>query len=250
MSCGAHHTLILTADGEVLATGVGEYCRLGIGSSEDVYIPTSISTLINENVVDVKASHNHSVCLTSDGKVFSWGKNDSGQLGFSDTYMDVLYSQEEYPRQVDLLPKIKQISTSKGRTAAVSEDGKLYIWGAQYEHVPTEIDSNLFDNKKIIKVLCVGGTGGSATFVISEDHSLWSFGDTSSALLGRPMDRLKKVVGKQIEPKHVEFNIHGPPTAGATSTSTSTFSATSKVLDVYGGLGRHAFAKVQVTTTD
>jgi alpha-tubulin suppressor-like RCC1 family protein len=241
VSCGAHHTLILTTDGEVLACGVGEYGRLGIGSSEDAYIPTTLVELTEVDISHVVASHNHSACLSSEGKLYTWGKNDIGQLGHPDTYMDVLYSQEEFPRLVDTIPgKIIQISLTKGRSSAITEEGQLYIWGAQFEHTPTLIPPDLFEGLKIKKVLSTGGTGGIATLIITEDGTLWSFGDIGSWTLGRKLTDIQKSgMGKDLTPKRV------PIFANPSDVNSDLGTKVGRVLDIYGGLGKHVIAKVE-----
>lgn len=239
VACGAHHTIMLTTDGEVLACGMGEYGRLGVGSSEDHKVPTSITHIIDEDIVEVAASHNHSACLTTDGRLLTWGKNDVGQLGHPDTYMDVLYSQETLPRVVESLPKISQFSLTRARTAAVTTDGQLYIWGAQFQHIPTLIEQKYFDNMKVTKVLCAGGSNGVATLVITEDGSLWSFGDLSSWVLGIKLSEMQKSgIGKMPTPSKI-------PLFDASNVNSSG-GKLGKVLDVYGGLGRFVFAKVEV----
>lgn len=238
VACGAHHTIMLTTDGEVLACGMGEYGRLGVGSSEDHKLPTSVRHIIDEDIVEVAASHNHSACLTADGRLLTWGKNDVGQLGHPDTYMDVLYSQETLPRVVESLPKIAQFSLTRARTAAVTVEGQLYIWGAQFQHVPTLIEPKYFDGMKVSKVLCAGGSNGVATLVITEDGSLWSFGDLSSWVLGIKLTEMQKSgIGKMPTPAKVPLFANSGSNIG---------SKLGKVIDVYGGLGRFVFAKVEV----
>jgi alpha-tubulin suppressor-like RCC1 family protein len=195
---------------------------------------------VDETIIDIQAGHNHSACLTIDGRLLTWGKNDIGQLGHSDTYMDVLYSQEEFPRHVDPLPLIKQVSVSKGRTAVVTEKGELYVWGAQFNHFPTLIDSTLFGNLKVIKAVCAGGMSGAAVFAITEDGALWSFGDVRSSLLGRQINSVSKVFGtvkNDATPQHIEFHV-GHENENSVRLG--------KVLDVYAGFGNHAMAKIEV----
>lgn len=55
VQCGDKHTLILTEDGEVLACGVGEYGRLGTGSTSDALVPVTLEALLEEDIVQVSA---------------------------------------------------------------------------------------------------------------------------------------------------------------------------------------------------
>ena len=78
---GSRHTHILTADGEVLSCGAGEFGRLGTGATTDTYSPTPVDTLVNETIIEVTTGYNHSLVLTEGGRVYGWGGNDTGQLG-------------------------------------------------------------------------------------------------------------------------------------------------------------------------
>lgn len=42
-------------------------------------------SLFNKNVVHISAGAGHTLCVTSDGAVHSWGLNDRGQLGLGNT---------------------------------------------------------------------------------------------------------------------------------------------------------------------
>ena len=204
VSCGASHTLILTEDNEVLSFGVGEFGRLGLGSSNDVLIPTPIDTLADLEITQVVASGNHSMVLTSSGSIYSWGKNNMGQLGHSDSYVEV-HSMEELPRLIesDVLSqfKIKSIAAAKGRSAALTECGQLIIWGNKLSHVPSIVEKSFFDGLKIVMIALGGQAGKSVTAVITEDGSLWTFGDSSSYILGRKAS----VTGKNPEPTRISI---------------------------------------------
>jgi alpha-tubulin suppressor-like RCC1 family protein len=114
VACGNNHTLFLTKDREVFAAGVGEYGRLGTGDTSDQKHPVPINTSMlipvdgsknsaeEEDVTAIAAGPEHSLLLTAKGKVASWGRNMSGQLGHGDSYMD-MYSMEDIPRPIDLI---------------------------------------------------------------------------------------------------------------------------------------------------
>jgi len=76
VSCGGKHTLLLTEELEVLSFGVGEFGHLGTGSTVDSLVPAPLVSLESMDVVQVAAGYDHSLVLTSDGRVFSWGRNN------------------------------------------------------------------------------------------------------------------------------------------------------------------------------
>jgi alpha-tubulin suppressor-like RCC1 family protein len=233
ISCGSKHTIFLTDDGEVLACGVGEYGLLGNGETSDSKYPTSLTFFENMIITSVSAGLDHSLALSNDGQVFSWGRNNHGQLGHSDSYMDI-YSLENIPRKIEVEStigdvdehdekvKFKQISSANGRSVAISKDGSLYVWGHRLVHRPKLMERSLFDGLAVRKVLCGGESSRSVIAVITEDYGLWTFGDTSSKMLARPGS------GKQVDPERV------PAFKGK------------KVLDIFTGFGQHIFAKVQI----
>lgn len=109
LSCGAHHSVILTDDGRVFACGWNEYGQLGIAASrteeeaaaaaiDDVGarwlaigalragrefrpLPSEISGFGGDRVVAVGCGREHSFAVTDKGSVFAWGFGGLGQLG-------------------------------------------------------------------------------------------------------------------------------------------------------------------------
>ena len=61
--------------------GKGDGFRLGHGTEEHVRYPKLIEALYGRKVVDISVGSVHCVAVTDDGQVYSWGRNDQGQLG-------------------------------------------------------------------------------------------------------------------------------------------------------------------------
>ncbi|XP_063968532.1 regulator of chromosome condensation-like [Lytechinus pictus] len=118
----SHHS----EPGVVLAFGQGDVGQLGLG--EDI-MERKKPTLVNldgaKRVVDVVAGGMHTVCITQDGEVYTFGCNDEGALG-RDTSED---GSEFSSGKVSLDAKIIQATAGDSHTAALTEDGKVYAWG-------------------------------------------------------------------------------------------------------------------------
>ena len=80
---------------------------------------------IEKGVKTVVAAGMHSLALTVDGVVLSFGCNDDGALGRA------IDDDEEgfTPGEVELPAKIVQISAGDSHSAALDENGKAYYWG-------------------------------------------------------------------------------------------------------------------------
>ena len=78
------HSLALTADGALWSWGWGEDGTLGHGDEQSQPLPKKVEALAERRVVAVSAGGAHSLAITADGAVLSWGEGASGQLGHGD----------------------------------------------------------------------------------------------------------------------------------------------------------------------
>ena len=83
VSCGVFHTLCTAQSGKCYAFGGGAQGKLGLDIivDDDSLLPKKISVLDEYSIVDTVAGPYHSVALTEDGKLFTWGSNREGRLG-------------------------------------------------------------------------------------------------------------------------------------------------------------------------
>jgi len=113
VAAGEGHSLAVGADGRVYAWGTNFAGELGIGTHGDEEPPTSVALPPGVVVAELDGGFGHSMALTTDGHVFSWGSNLYDQLG-NDSYRDQLT-----PTQVPRLSGVTAISAGFGHSPAV-----------------------------------------------------------------------------------------------------------------------------------
>ena len=125
VAAGWSHSLALTADGAVWSWGCGYQGRLGHGDQQSQLLPKKVETLAGQRVVAVSAGSSHSLALTADGAVWSWGEGIFGQLGHGDQQAQLL------PKQVEALAGQRVIAVSAGyrHSLAITADGAVFTWG-------------------------------------------------------------------------------------------------------------------------
>ena len=79
-------------------------------------------------IKELSTTFTANIMLLSDGRVFSWGENQSGVLGLGDDTQNRIYD----PIQVKINEPISHIVTSsQGNTViAIADSGNIYGWGA------------------------------------------------------------------------------------------------------------------------
>ena len=74
--------MFVTEDGLVFSCGNNNNEQLGVGGTEHSLVPTLVTgQLQGKTAVYVATGDNHTLCITADGSLFSWGGNGRGQSG-------------------------------------------------------------------------------------------------------------------------------------------------------------------------
>jgi tRNA A-37 threonylcarbamoyl transferase component Bud32 len=160
---GFFHTIARTKNGKVHIWGRNIYGVLGNGKEDanEISYPKIHTKLSAINLIDVCCGDYHSLALTADGEIYSWGLNDAGQIGNGENSgCQPELKKIEYLTGV----KIKAISCGLRHSMVLTEDGRAFSCGAntfgQLGRVEDDI-SNKFkqiDLKNIIKKISCGIT--------------------------------------------------------------------------------------------
>ncbi len=127
ISAGGSHSLALKSDGTVLAWGNNQSGQLGDGAAlpgADHSSPVTVSGMgPGSGVVQVAAGNAFSVARKSDGTVWTWGNNASGQLGDGTT------TDRSTPGKVSGLSNVREVEAGDAFAIAVKNDGSVWAWG-------------------------------------------------------------------------------------------------------------------------
>ncbi len=81
IAAGYNHTLALTDTGDIYSWGINDVGQLGLGNKETPKITPQKVEANGIKFTDISAGYNHSLALTKDQKMYSWGRNFWGELG-------------------------------------------------------------------------------------------------------------------------------------------------------------------------
>ena len=158
------HTLAIDIDGNVWGCGFPK--ALCNGKDANVEMMTKIS--MSDRAIAVSVGDNFSLVLFENGRVKSFGLNYSGQLG---------HGNEEnllIPKQIDSLNAhtITQISAGSSQSAAISDEGLLFMWGrADIDKILSPSKVELEDKAAVIEC------GKEHSLLITTSNFIYSFGD-------------------------------------------------------------------------
>jgi inhibitor of Bruton tyrosine kinase len=133
VAASTHHTLVVCRNGDLYVFGLNKSGRLGLGEDcpQQCPLPRRIMALKRRRVVAVAAAENHSLCVTSDGMVWSWGNNQFGQLGDSGTSSSSTATSRSVPKPVEDLKQVpcSAVAAGERHSVALSQRGEVYVWG-------------------------------------------------------------------------------------------------------------------------
>jgi len=75
---GNHHSFYVNRKGQVFGWGLNNHGQLGIGHKENTSIPTLVKGFEGEQVAMMAGGEHHTIAVTTQGKVYCWGRNDEG----------------------------------------------------------------------------------------------------------------------------------------------------------------------------
>ncbi len=206
VAAGYDHTVAVLGDGSVWAWGANRNCQVGDGTRLHRSMPTPVrspkapeapygeyASLRKQPTAGVPepafplhhaaiaAGAYHSVSLAADGTVWTWGRNNQGQLGDGTT------EGSSYPVPVSGLTDCGAIAGGGFHSLALRKDGTVWAWGSNHYG---QLGDGSRDSKNL-PVMVPGlsdvvaiAAGWSHSLAVKRDGSLWAWGDNYYGQLG------------------------------------------------------------------
>jgi regulator of chromosome condensation len=182
--------------GFVYSVGDGDTGQLGLGP--DIFERKKPSLSFSDSdCVQVCAGGLHSVCLTSHGRVYTFGCNDAGALGR-------VTEEESIPGMVSISKFIIQVSAGDSHTAALASDGTLFAWGSFRDS--NGVIGHVRHEPVLLMVQIVKVASGTDHLVcLSIDGRVYTMGSAEQGQLGRPFQKGTLGLKYILRPELVSF---------------------------------------------
>jgi len=181
IAAGNGHTIALTADGVAWAWGSNLYGQLGIGTTTDSPVPVPAGL---PSVIAIAAGNGFTVALRNDLTtltVWTWGRNNNGQLGNGTTTDSAL------PGMINSLSNVVAVAAGNDHGAALTSAGQVWTWGNNSNGqlgngtttpsiIPIQVSS--------LSGITAIAAGNAGTVARRLDNTIWSWGSNLYGQLG------------------------------------------------------------------
>ena len=189
----------------IFSWGTGGSGELGTLDKLDVLTPTSVTIVpYNARVVEVALGANYSCVMTSDGKVYTFGNGDWGQLGLGNP--KIFYEKADDKTPIVTVPtviprlekkKVIGIATGYAYAMALTEDHEVFFWGNNnhgqsglgakcFGPAFRKIEEPAFVDTLMGKNIIQLGCGSFFVLALSADGAMYSWGLVDCLGLGVP----------------------------------------------------------------
>lgn len=169
---------------------------------------------IMDDVASVSCGYGHTGIVKNDGTLWMCGNNEWGQLGNGGKGNDTYFSgNQNKPMQtvpVKVMENVKAVSCGTAHTAAIKEDGSLWMWGRNDSGAlgngkqgnRTKMDRYAWQDVpvKVMDDVQAVSCGWEYTVALKTDGSVWVCGDNNYGQLGNGgTGNDKNVVGGPVQ---------------------------------------------------
>jgi len=190
IAAGWSHSAFVSAEGRLLTCGVDEDedgNPVGLGHEEQqvVPVPTVVPGLAAARVSSVAAGGRHTLALSEDGVVYSFGLGWGGGLGHGDE------EDQRTPRVIEGLRGVRACAVEAGgrHSLVLAASGAVYSFGlgalGQLGHGDTknQLTPKVIESLRSVRMWAVAA-GGDYSLVLGAGGEVYSFGCGGGGRLG------------------------------------------------------------------
>lgn len=195
---GWDYNYYLFNNGELWSSGTNGNGELGVGNTTSYGIPRRVQGLNDVKIVKVSCGYSnisatrHVIALDDQGYVWTWGRNNVGQLGLGDIANSYRSSPQRIPRSYfggERVIDIMAMGADNGWSYARVASDNLYAWGRNNENQlgngdttnryrPTKMTNwDPVANNGIRKWQAYGYAGAASFMILDGNGFLWHCGN-------------------------------------------------------------------------
>ena len=182
IAVGFSHTCAIKADGTIWCWGWNYISQLGTGTTGG-FKPAAVQVAGVQGFTSVAGAYGHTCALKSDGSVWCWGNNQSGQLG-----NNTKNHGEKSPVQASGMSGATVVTAGYVHTCAAKGDGSLSCWGGNAggqlgigtgpdKTTPVQVSG-------LSEVITVAASSGHHTCAVKTNGTVWCWGPNHAGQLG------------------------------------------------------------------
>lgn len=158
---------------------------MGIGNNEQQNSPQKVLLPENISIKEISIGFYHSLALSYDGDLYSWGDNRYEQLGIGNSDNQNIPQKISFPEGV----KIKDFKSGGYHSIAIGDDDNVYTWG--YNRYNVLLTGDLINKNIPIKIQLPKGlkpikvyAGRYQSMILCDDGNLYAAGRNDYGALG------------------------------------------------------------------
>jgi alpha-tubulin suppressor-like RCC1 family protein len=185
LSAGGYHSMVLNSQGGLWGFGRNLEGQLGMGIESMAYVSSPIKIPWFDEIAVISTGINHSLALSSQGQIFSFGRNGGGQLGTGDWIYKMV------PTLVSVLGETSIIAISAGgfHSLALDSRGQVLSCGDNQNGQLGHGDSKdrliftLIDDPNFDRITDISA-GFNHSLILDHRGRVFSFGSNDCGKLG------------------------------------------------------------------
>lgn len=186
ISAGSDNSVAIATDGTVWTWGTNHSGELGINNKDIYYSVKAIKVPTLTSITEVAVGESFMLGLKSDGTVWAWGENGSGQLGLGDK------TQRDIPQRIPTLSDVIAVAAGKSHALALKRDGTVWAWG---NGVSGQLGNTNSPTNQLLPVQ-VGGLSGvkaidageRVSTALTTNGRIFAWGENYEGELGNEID--------------------------------------------------------------
>ena len=181
VAAGNYSSYAIQNTGTLWSWGVNTYGQLGQSNTTNYSSPVQVGTLSTWTQISVNSTSATALAIQSNGTLWSWGINNYGQIGNSNTV------NQSSPAQIGTLSLWTRIANGGYSSYAIQSNGTLWAWGLNSQGqlgLNTTVGVSSPVQVGTVSTWSQVGAGALQLIAIQNNGTLWMCGYNAQGQLG------------------------------------------------------------------